>query len=119
MAGSSDPERFKQAIDKEGSVRDFEIQLRTKDGTVVDCALSAEAVTISDQPCVLCVMQDITERKRSQDELIAAIEAVMADTSWFSRSIVEKVAALRRSSRSAALGADLDDLTERESESSA
>ena len=30
-------ERFKQAIDKEGSVRNFDIQLRTKDGTAVDC----------------------------------------------------------------------------------
>jgi PAS domain S-box-containing protein len=107
-------ERFKQAIDKEGSVRNFDIQLRTKDGTVVDCSLSAEAVTINDQPCVLCVMQDITERKRSENELIAAIEAVMADTSWFSRSIVEKLAALRQTSRSASLSADLNDLTERE-----
>jgi PAS domain S-box-containing protein len=107
-------ERFKQAIDKEGSVRNFDIQLRTKDGAVFDCSLSAEAVTINDQPCVLCVMQDITERKRSENELIAAIEAVMADTSWFSRSIVEKLAALRQTSGSASPSADLNDLTERE-----
>ena len=107
-------ERFKQAIDKEGSVRNFDIQLRTKDGAAVDCSLSAEAVTINDQRCMLCVMQDITERKRSENELIAAIEAVMADTSWFSRSIVEKLAALRQTSRSASLSADLNDLTERE-----
>jgi PAS domain S-box-containing protein len=107
-------ERFKQAIAKEGSVRNLDIQLRAKDGAAVDCSLSAEAVTINDQPCVLCVLQDITERKRSENELIAAIEAVMADTSWFSRSIVEKLAALRQTSRSASLSADLNDLTERE-----
>jgi PAS domain S-box-containing protein len=104
--------RFKQALEKDGSVRDFDLKLRT-DGTVIDCVLAAEAVTINDQPCVICVMQDITERKRSQDELMAAIEEVMADTSWFSRSIVQKVAALRLSSRPT-LGADLDELTERE-----
>ena len=107
-------ERFKQAIDKEASVRNLDIQVRTKNGAAVDCVLSAEAVTINDQPCVLCVMQDITERKRSEDELIAAIEAVMTDTSWFSRSIVEKLAALRQTSRSASRSADLNDLTERE-----
>ena len=38
----------------------------------------------------------------------------MADTSWFSRSIVEKLAALRQTSRAASLSADLNDLTERE-----
>ena len=107
-------ERFKQAIDKEGSVRSLDMQLRTKDGATVDCALSAEVVTINDQPCVLCVGQDITERKRTESELIAAIEAVMADTSWFSRSVVERLAALRQTSRSAARSADLNDLTERE-----
>jgi DNA-binding NarL/FixJ family response regulator len=58
--------------------------------------------------------QDITDRKRSQDELVAAIEAVMADTSWFSRSVVEKLAALRQTSRPPALRADLQDLTDRE-----
>jgi DNA-binding NarL/FixJ family response regulator len=61
-------------------------------------------------------MQDITERKRSENELIVAIEAVMADTSWFSRSIVEKLAALRQTSRAVPLEADLDELTLRERE---
>lgn len=106
--------RFRQTVEKEGSVRNIDLQLRTREGAAVDCALSAEVVTINDQPCVLIVMNDITERKRSEDELITAIEAVMADTSWFSRSIVEKLAALRRVSRPAPLGADLDDLTARE-----
>src|SRR3546814_6423344 len=61
-------------------------------------------------------MQDITERKQSENELIVAIEAVMADTSWFSRSIVEKLAALRQTSSAVPLEADLDDLTLRERE---
>jgi hypothetical protein len=54
-------------------------------GPLIDCLFSADTVTIHDERCVLCVLQ-ITDRKRSQDELVAAIEAVMADTSWFSRS---------------------------------
>jgi PAS domain S-box-containing protein len=107
-------QRLQQTIEKEGNVHNFDLPLRAKDGAVLDCVLSAEVVTINDQPCVLCVMQDITDRKRSEDELIAAIEAVMADTSWFSRSIVEKLAALRQTSRPVPAGAELNDLTERE-----
>ena len=90
--------------------------MRTKDGMLVDCLVSAEIVTINNQRCALCVLQDITDRKRSQDELIGAIETVMADTSWFSRTIVEKLAALRQTSRSLTVMAELDDLTGRERE---
>jgi PAS domain S-box-containing protein len=106
--------QFEETIEKTGSVRDLDLRLRAKDGALVDCLVSADTVTIHEERCVLCVMQDITDRKRSQDELVAAIEAVMADTSWFSRSVVEKLAALRQTSRPSALRADLQDLTDRE-----
>jgi PAS domain S-box-containing protein len=106
--------RLQQIIEKEGGIQNFDLPLRAKDGSELDCLLSAESVTINDQPCVLCVMQDMTDRKRSEDELIAAIETVMADTSWFSRTIVEKLAALRQTSRPHSPGAELNDLTERE-----
>jgi PAS domain S-box-containing protein len=106
--------QFEETIEKTGSVRDLDLRLRAKDGELVDCVVSADTVTIHEERCVLCVMQDITDRKRSQDELVAAIEAVMADTSWFSRSVVEKLAALRQTSRPSALRADLQDLTDRE-----
>jgi DNA-binding NarL/FixJ family response regulator len=66
---------------------------------LIDCLVSADTVTIHDERCVLCVLH-ITDRKRSQDELVAAIEAVMADTSWFSRSVAEKLTALRQTSPS-------------------
>jgi DNA-binding NarL/FixJ family response regulator len=45
--------------------------------------------------CVLWVIQDIHERRHSELELIAAIETVMKDTNWFSRTVVEKLANLR------------------------
>jgi PAS domain S-box-containing protein len=107
-------ERFRKKVTEDGSVRNLDVRLLGKDGAVFDCLLSAETVTINDRQCVLCVMQDFSERKRSEDELVAAIEAVMADTSWFSRSIVEKLAVLRQTSRPVSRGADLDDLTARE-----
>ncbi|WP_342394694.1 helix-turn-helix transcriptional regulator [Sinorhizobium garamanticum] len=103
-------------IQASGSLRKVEVQLRTPHDEVLDCLISAETVSIQDEECVLTVIQDITERKRSEEELIAAIEAVMQDTSWFSRTIIEKLALLRRPGSSGKPEASLSDLTPRELE---
>ncbi|ACL61478.1 helix-turn-helix transcriptional regulator [Methylobacterium nodulans] len=108
--------RIEQEIGKSGSFRKLEIPLRTKHDEVLDCLVSAETVTIQGEECVLTVIQDITERKRSEEELIAAIEAVMQDTSWFSRTVIEKLAHLRRPNRPDKPEAGLSDLTPRELE---
>ena len=73
----------------------FEAYLRVKGGAELECLVSAEAIMLSDRACILCSFQDITARRRSEEELVKAIEAVMADASWFSRGMVEKLAALR------------------------
>lgn len=103
-------------MDAHDSVRDFDIPLRTKDGAVVDSLLSTEFVVIRDETCILCVIQDITERKRSEMDLIAAIEAVMKDTSWFSRTVMEKLAQVRHPGVESRARGELDDLTPREKE---
>ncbi len=105
---------FEQAARDAASTHNLDLRLRAKDSTLIDVLLSADSVVINGDPCVLCVMQDITERKRSETELIAAIETVMADTSWFSRAIVERLAVLRQVSSTRPPGADLDQLTARE-----
>jgi PAS domain S-box-containing protein len=107
-------QRFGREIKKTHGIRGFELEMRAKNGERVACLVSAEAVAINDDQRVLCVLQDVTDRKRSEEELIAAIEQVMADTSWFSRSIVEKLATLRRPVSSPARDAELEDLTGRE-----
>jgi DNA-binding NarL/FixJ family response regulator len=63
---------------------------------------------------VLCVLQDVTTQRRSNSGLIAAIEAVIADTSAIGRSVVEKFTALRRDREGTSRS--LDELTERERE---
>lgn len=45
---------------------------------------------------VLCVFEDITDRKRTEMELVSAIDAVMQDSSWFSQTVMEKLAQLRQ-----------------------
>nr|WP_210322916.1 helix-turn-helix transcriptional regulator [Methylobacterium bullatum] len=88
--------RFETAVARTGHVLGLEVCLRHEDGTDVDCLVSAERVEIGDRTFALMVLQDITERKRTERELSEAIEAVMADTSWFSRGLIEKLANLRR-----------------------
>ncbi len=113
-ADKTEQRHIESAFEKSGSITGVDLKLQTKDGVAIDCLVSAVTVTIGDELCVLWVIQDITERKHSEDELVNAIEAVMEDTSWFSRTVVEKLAGLRRSNRPAPPSVDLDALTERE-----
>lgn len=108
--------QFEQELEKQPSIRNLEAKIRTKAGTPIDCLVSAETVIIHGQSCVLSVLQDITERKRSEEELVAAIEAVMQDTSWFSRTVIEKLATLRQPRTSNRAVAEVADLTRREQE---
>ncbi|CAN5785563.1 hypothetical protein BH23DEI1_BH23DEI1_00180 [soil metagenome] len=61
-------------------------------------------------------LQDITTRKRTETELREAIEAVMSDTAWFSRSLLEKLAHVRArdAAGSAKHGVEVAQLTRRE-----
>jgi PAS domain S-box-containing protein len=107
---------FEADLADTGSVRGFEAKFRPKGGGEIDCLVSAETVTINDERCILAAFQDITERKRSERELAAAIEAAMADTAWFSQGVMEKLARLRQASGPASSSVKLDDLTKRERE---
>jgi PAS domain S-box-containing protein len=109
-------ERFERALGRGGGVRNFEGRLRTRDGAELDCLIAAEPVTIGGEATVLCTVQDITERRRSETELVEAIEAAMTDASWFSRGVLDKLAALRRPRRAGPAAGGLDDLTRRERE---
>ena len=96
------------------ALENFETRIRTKDATL-DVVVSTEPIHLANAECVLWVFQDITARKHSELELVDAIEAVMKDTSWFSRSIMDKLANLRAPQRRQS-SSDLDDLTRRERE---
>lgn len=108
--------QFERNIEKGGGFRNAEHQVLTRHEEVLDCLVSAEPIAVQDRECVLIVLQDITERKRTEVELIAAIEAVMKDTSWFSRTVIEKLANLRRPGRSSSQTGELASMTPRELE---
>ncbi len=58
------------------------------------------------ESCILDAPIDITERKQTEEQLMQAIQAVMKDATWFSRSVMEQLANTRST------GADITSLTE-------
>lgn len=106
-------ERIGAALRESGSLRNVEFQVNNHAGDVLNCLVSAEAVSIHGKDCVLMTLLDITERKRSEMELVTAIETVMQDASWFSQTLIEKLVNVRRANAPDA-GGHLADLTARE-----
>jgi PAS domain S-box-containing protein len=106
--------RLLTALGNTGRVDRVDVQVRKKDGDVLECALSADTVNIQDIPCYLLVLMDITERKRTELELVAAIEEVMKDASWFSRTLIEKLANVKKVNSPQLPSVSFTDLTARE-----
>lgn len=108
-------ERLGELLAQSGSVRNVQLRLQHKDRNGLDCLVSAEAVSLNEQDCVLVALLDISDRRRTEMELVHAIETVMQDASWFSRTLIEKLANVRRAN-APGTGAELADLTARERE---
>ena len=64
----ADRPRFQQAIEQAGSVRDFEVKLKKKDGTEMDCLIAATVQRANDGRILAYqgIVRDITERKRAE-----------------------------------------------------
>jgi PAS domain S-box-containing protein len=108
---------FEKTLRDAETLRNFEARLLVNGkAAAIDCLISAEVVEIQAQKCVLSVMLDISERKRSEGELVAAIEAVMKDTTWFSQTVIEKLANLRQPKAGSKHNIELAALTLRERE---
>ena len=72
-----DPEKRDQAVGlllRQESVRDYEVQIRCRSGEERTVLLSAEILHIGKENSFLTIIQDITERKKSEEELKKAHE---------------------------------------------
>jgi PAS domain S-box-containing protein len=107
---------IERRIAESGSFRGYELQLKTRTGELVTCLVSAETVTINGQYCILGAFQDISDRKRTELDLIAAIEGAMQDSTWLSQKIMDRLAALRMPGAPAASHVPAVELTGRERE---
>jgi DNA-binding NarL/FixJ family response regulator len=99
-----------------GGMQSLVSSIRRSNGPAIDCFASAVDVTMNGGRRLVCVIQMVNDRKDDGRDLIAAIEAVIADTSWFTRTIVDKLRALRRAAPSAAPSLGVEHLTDRERE---
>lgn len=106
--------KIREALQKEGNYRDLNLQLKTKTGEVRDILASAEVMELDGAAVILHMFYDVTTQKRSEEELIEAIETVMQDTAWFSRSVVEKLAQVRAKKLGGEQKAEVAELSKRE-----
>jgi PAS domain S-box-containing protein len=106
--------RLLAALANNARVDRVDVRVRKRDDELLDCAVSADTVKIHDTSCYLLVLMDMTERKRSELELVAAIEEVMKDASWFSRTLIEKLANVKKINSPQLPSASFTDLTARE-----
>jgi PAS domain S-box-containing protein len=106
--------RLFAALEKGGSLDRVDVRIRRKDLSLIDCTVSADTVNIQDNACYLLVLMNITERKRTELELVAAIEEVMKDASWFTRTLIEKLANVKNINSPKLPSVSFTDLTARE-----
>ena len=97
-------------------VQKIDVKLKTAFGDPLDSQLFGEQVHVFGQSCAVLAFQDVTDRRRSEAELFEAIETVMEDTTWFTQSVIEKLAALRKPAQAGARVPEISDLTPRERE---
>jgi PAS domain S-box-containing protein len=56
----------------DSAIRDLEVNFRTKSGEARVFLLSADVILLGDRQCILAVTNDITERKRAEEDLRAS-----------------------------------------------
>ncbi|WP_052214129.1 helix-turn-helix transcriptional regulator [Belnapia sp. F-4-1] len=110
-------QEFERLLAETGTVQAFAARLRPREGEAMDCLVSAETVGIQDRPHALLAFLDITEQRRTEADVVAALEAVMQDTSWFHYTMLQALARLRQSGRPGTKsGGDIADISGRRRE---
>jgi len=98
-----------------GGLQKLELPIRRSERPALDCFITTADVVIDNKPRAVCVIQQTADQKETW-QFVAAIEAIMADSSWLTRMIVEKFSALRQGTRTPPRSSDVDILTGRERE---
>jgi PAS domain S-box-containing protein len=86
---------LERELSAHGKVRAGEGSFRADDGSELRCTVAAERIRVGEAVRAVWVYQDVTARRRSETELAGAIDEVLKDTRWLSRSILDKLATLR------------------------
>ncbi len=60
---------YRAALQRQGNVRNLEVQMQTRSGTVKTVLLSVEVRTLQGQDCLIVLHQDISDRKAAEQAL--------------------------------------------------
>ncbi len=63
-------DRLTQKLQANGSLREVECEWRTKDGRILVGLTSVESIEIDNEPCLLGVVTDITDRTRAEQAVL-------------------------------------------------
>ncbi len=64
-----DRKRVVERLGREGTVREFETRMRTRDDEELDVLFSGDAIEVQGRRCLVAAAHDITDRKRYEEEL--------------------------------------------------
>jgi DNA-binding CsgD family transcriptional regulator len=92
-----------------GELEDLSLPACRSDAKSVDCFVEPASLTINGELSTLCVIQESRDASR---DLLAALEAVFADTASFTMTVIGKLRGLRQSAPTSS--GDLDFLSARE-----
>ncbi|MCE5250019.1 PAS domain S-box protein [bacterium] len=69
LLSTKDRQRAVSLFKKQGFVREFELEVRSKSGNIHMASMSIEEIEISGEQCIITTMHDITERKHAEEAL--------------------------------------------------
>ena len=109
----TDGAELEKRLSAEGRVHGMPLALMMRAGGKKDVLISAEAVAIRDQDCVLLTAMDVSTRERSRDEIARAIGAVMGDTRWLTDVVMERLGSAREDAPTSVAASGLNALPPR------
>lgn len=107
-----DRQRIWAALEDDGSVRDFELDIPTRTGECRRAVLALEPVVLGGEPCVIAIIRDVTDQRRAQAQLeeqrrqlahLNRVATVGALSSTVAHELYQPLAAILANAEAAAL----------------
>ena len=94
-SSSQDQKKLAEAQQDGRGFRDLALQLRDSEGNLLDVLLSAEVIRTHGEQHYLKMFYDVTEQKRTDEQMTQAVDSLMAEASWFSQEFVARLNHIR------------------------
>ncbi len=99
-----------------GGLERITLPIPRKEGLAVGCFAAPVELPINSKTIAVCVLQETEDAKETGHDLFNAVEAILSDSSWFSRVMVDKLKAWWSAKHPQSGSSDLEMLSHRERE---